>query len=554
MVVKVADPPLDTPEIQIGTDLERMTDEAVKALAKDPRTYQRGGMLVGVVTIPDVPTAPRKDIRRAIGAPVIRPVAAPTIRERLSASAKWLKYDGRNKKYNPCLPPEAVVSAVAARGEWGGVRTLVSVATSPSLKPDGTVLQAPGYDADTATLYWPRESYAEVPDRPSLDDARGAIDAIREVVCDFPFARPEHESAWIAGLLTMLSRPAIAGPCPMFAVDATTRGTGKSRLVDAAVRIANGSDAARTSMPDDDDEMRKRITALMLEGDPAVCLDNIARVIALPSLDNVLTATIWKDRMLGVTGNISAPARAVWWATGNNLSLGGDLSRRTLHIRMESALENPEERTEFKHAQLLTWINAERKRLVASALTILRAFVVAGRPKQGTPVWGSFEDWSALIPPAIVWCGMADPMLARGSRAADAEPERDAIRAFLHGFRGYLEAQGRNSISARELLGHIYSDDASPDLREAADTMIHVAAGKQPTTVQLTGALRRNRGRVIDHMRIATAETDGHTRLTRWTVDSLGSVADPAPAPAALDRVDPSAPHGDVPLSVDEVR
>src|SRR5580704_15280623 len=302
----------DLPEIQISVDLERMTDAAIAALAQDPRVYQRSGSLVGVVTIRNGPAKKLSSIRRADGSSVIRSLTLPTVRERMAASARWLKYEGRSKSWVKSLPPDPVVSCVCARGEWGGVRPLVSVATAPCLKPDGTIMQSPGYDQDTATLYWPSESYASVSDSPTRDDAQRALGTLREIICDFPFAKPEHESAWLAGLLTMFARPAIDGPCPLFAVDATTRGTGKSRLVDAAVRLATGYDAPRTSMPEDDDEMRKRITSLMLEGDAAVCLDNITRSIVLPSLDAVLTAATWKDRLLGTMTTISAPARAVW--------------------------------------------------------------------------------------------------------------------------------------------------------------------------------------------------------------------------------------------------
>lgn len=544
--LQVVNPP-ELPELILGVDLERVTNDAIVALAKDVRVFQRSGQLVGVVSVVDGP--PLGKLRRSVGAPIIRSLAMPTLRERLASAAKWRRFDKKSKGYVPSLPPDVVVSGVAARGEWVGVRPLVSVVTSPCLKPDGQVLQAPGYDADTATLFSPREAYVAVPPEPTLEDARGAVLQIREVVCDFPFARPEHESAWIAGLLTMLARPAIAGPCPMFAVDATTRGTGKSRLVDAAVRIATGLDAARTAMPDDDDEMRKRITALMLEGDPAVCVDNITRAITLPSLDNVLTATTWKDRMLGVTGNVTVPARAVWWATGNNLILGGDLSRRTVHIRLESPLENPEERSNFKHANLLSWIGENRSRLVAAALTILRAYAFAGYPVVQCGRWGSYEDWSRIVPAALVWAGMPDPLLARATQAVDAEPEVHAIRVFLHGVRYYLDNVGRNSFGTRELLDHIYDEEGNADLRESTDILARASNGKHPTSLQLSGVLRRHRGRVLDQMRIAGVGLDSHVKSAQWTVERLGD-RELTPNPPAPARTNPEpAAQGVPPVS-----
>ncbi len=45
----------------------------------------------------------------------------------------------------------------------------------------------------------------------------------------------------------------------------------------------------------------------------------------------------------------------------------------------------------------------ERPRLVRAALTLLRAWVVAGRPDMGLPLWGSFEEWSRVVPAALVF-------------------------------------------------------------------------------------------------------------------------------------------------------
>lgn len=512
---RLVPPPPDVPEIRIGPDLERMSNEAVAAISRDGRVYQRAGALCWVVSIPEGPYPGA--VRRPGGSPVIRSLLPPSVRERLSACARWLKYDGRSKDHRPCLPPDSVVSSVMSRGEWGGVRSLASVATSPCLRPDGTVLQAPGYDPQSHTLYWPRGTYIQVSDAPTQEDARGALDAISSIVSDFPFALPQHRSAWIAGALTLFARPAIAGPCPLFAVDATTRGTGKSRLVDAAVRLATGLNAARTSLPEDDDEMRKRITSIVLEGDAAVCIDNVTRPIAMPSLDAVLTGVEWQDRLLGSNTSVKAPARAIWWATGNNLVLGGDLSRRTLHVRLESPLENPEERVGFEHPDLLRWIDSQRPRLVASALTILRAYTLAGRPDQGTRVWGSYEDWSALIPPAIVWAGGADPMGARATHSDVADQEQDNLMVIMDGIR---RAFGANAMSAKDMVAELYvhraKDTGLDDLRSGVEEVTRCQSGKIPEHPRLAYYLRRIRGRVVNGRRLERADTQNH--LARWAV------------------------------------
>lgn len=530
MSLAIVSPPEDLPEITIGVDIQRMADAAISVLADDSSVFTRGGQLVSVASVPDRAKGPKPKIGRAKGAPVIYPIVPGVIRSRLSVGARWIKYSGTKKEHVSALPPDFVVAAITGLREWGGVRYLVSVATSPLFKPDGSILQNPGYDEDTGILYWPRERYIEVSENPTLEDAKGALAALKDVVCDFPFAKPAHCSAWLAGVLTMLARPAIDGCVPMFAVDATTRGTGKSRMVDAATRIAHGQDVARTSLPSEDDEMRKRILAIVVEGDPAVCLDNISSIIVLPSLDSVLTSTTWKDRELGRNVQVAAPHRAVWWATGNNLSMGGDLSRRTLHIRMESALENPEERADFKHEPLLPWIDRERKRLVAAALTVLRAYHLAGRPYTG-PVWGSFEEWTRLIVGALVWAGEPDPMTVRASASEELDDDRQMLRCILEGIER-LQADNPLEpgawLTSRDIINALYPDthpgeklppDGYDELRDAISAATRATNGRAPEATRVGKLLQKWRGRVLGGKRLVNGEA--RKTVSTWRVTKV---------------------------------
>lgn len=519
---KVVAPP-NIPEIKTGTDIGRMVDESIVAISDDRCIYKRGGKLVKVVTIPDGPDGveTRAKIGRASGSHVIREASHATIRERLATMARWIKWNASSKSYVGTLPPEMVVSALIDRGEWGGIRTLVSIATSPRLKPDGTILQTPGYDPSTGILYWPNEPYIDVLDEPTLDDAKGAIEALKEVVCDFPFQKPEHLSAWLAFLLTIFARPAIDGPVPLFAVDATTRGSGKSQLVDAACAIAVGRDAARTSLPQEDDEMRKRITSLVLEGDPIVLLDNITQPIVLPSLDGLITSTEWKDRELGRNATVTAPHRGVWCATGNNLILGGDLPRRTLHIRMESPLENPEDRTDFRHHPLLPWIKSQRRRLVASALTVLRAWTFAGSPRV-TRTLESFTSWGNIIPQALVWAGEVSPLLARAELSQHVDEDKQILRV-LHD--GLARLQSDRWLTVRDILSALYPDrhpgeptppDGFDDLRDAIEEATRTASGRTPEAKRVGKLLLKWRGRVVGERRIVNGEPRKH--VATWRV------------------------------------
>lgn len=526
-------PPVKLPEIPIGTDIERMTNQAIDAIAADSRTYQRGGFLAGVIRVPEGPAKIERGVKRSPGSYVIVTLDKATVKERLSTVACWLKHDGRSDKHKEALPCDDAVSALIARKQWDKIRNLVGVVTAPQLRPDGTVLQEPGYDEATGLLYEPSEDFPSVSEHPKIADARGALETIREVVCDFPFARAEYESAWIAGLLTMLARAAILGAVPLFAVDATTRGTGKSRLVDAASVIVHGRHSARTSLPDEDDEMRKRITSLVLDGDPMVCLDNITKPIILPSLDAVLTSTVWKDRMLGKNATITAPHRTVWWATGNNLVLGGDISRRSIHIRLESSLENPEERTGFRHPNLLEWVERERRRLVVAGLTLLRSYVLENPPYQGG-LWGSFEEWSRLVCGAIVWAGGTDPLIARATQDPALDDEKRALTVLIDGLNRLCPSDPGlpvRPLSAKAIISALYPErdlrdgppapDGYDDLRDAIEQETRTPTGRTPEARRLGKWLQRVRGRVIGGWCIHRHEGANHSAC--WRAEPSGA-------------------------------
>jgi hypothetical protein len=416
----VATEPSGRPPIIVTTEEHEVNDQAVAALAGDTTVYQRGFMLTTVRRS----KATTKGIIRPAGCPQIAPLPLPGLRERLAKFAVWKKWrklrDGELESV-PTHPPDWSVSAVAARGEWPAIRPLEAVIEAPVLRYDGTILDVPGYDPDTALLYEPNAAFLTVKARPTLTDAKAAAGRLLDLVIDFPFASDAHRAAWLAALLTPQSRFAIAGPCPLFLFDATAAGSGKSMLADIISYISTGREMARTDYPDCNEEMRKTITAVALAGDPVMLLDNVATTFGCSALDSALTARTWKNRILGRSEMTpELPLFTVWFATGNNIGLRGDVMRRIIPCRLEPKVERPEERTDFKQPKLMRYVQDNRPSLVADVLTITRAYFAAGRPDQKLTPLGSFDEWSDVVRSAVVWVIGADPCEAREDlRAAD---------------------------------------------------------------------------------------------------------------------------------------
>lgn len=489
------------------------------------KVYQRGGTLVHVVVSDDDEQLQGVGIPK--GTARIRQLPTGQIPLRIADACQLIQereVDGEIERV--AVPPQRwLVDGIATRGDWGNyVRRLSGVITAPTIRPDGTILQAAGYDAKSGLLYMPGATkFPTVPEKPTQADAQRAAADLLEVVKDFPFVDDADRSAWLALVLSLIGRSAIAGCVPLSALTANCRGSGKSLLADSASLIAYGRHAPRKTFAGDDDEQRKAITATAIEALPSVLLDNVDCVLGGSSLDAALTASTWTDRVLGAsmtTGEL--PLRTVWMATGNNLRFGSDLARRVLPIRLAAMQENPEERTDFEHSDLLGWVAENRPRLAIAALTILRSYFVAGKPVQAGGVWGSFEAWSALVRGAIVWTGLADPLKTR--ETAKADDQSGAIVRGLIG--GLIEVdETGDGLTAREIADRLNDDansDRFPTLREVA---AEVATYRGVVDSKKLGyQLRKYRGRIANGYRIEGEPN--RTGVVKWRAVSAGDAGD----------------------------
>jgi hypothetical protein len=496
------------PEVVVTTDEFLTNDAACRALTADPGLYQRGGLLVRVTH--DDPA--EKGIRRP-ALPRIEPVPNPALRDRLTAVAEFVI--PRATGNVPTHPPAWCVSAVGARGRWPGVRRLEAVLEYPVLRPDGTVLCENGFDPDTGLLLQLNCEPPRVPNRPSRDDARDAAEALFEVVVDFPFAKDCHRSAWLAALLTPLARFAFEGPSPLFLADSNVRGSGKGLLLDCVSRIVSGERFVIAVYTDDTDELRKRITSLALAGDRLVLFDNLQGNFGNAVLDAALTGTIWRDRVLGFSRMMQSPLYATWYATGNNVAVGADTSRRCCHLRLDSPLEHPEERSEFVHPDLLGYVAANRARLLGAALVILRAYCAAGRPGPDLLPWGSFEGWSRLIRGAVVWLGLPDPGETRRLLQARSDLSAEAMGLLLRCWER-MDPQ-RHGLTSSEVIDGLFKNPSPaappwhPEMRDAVEALCGKADGRS-----LGAKLRHFSRRVFGDRYIDRLGTAHHA--VRWVV------------------------------------
>lgn len=515
----------DRPAIAIGTDLERMRDRAIAALAEVDDTYQRGGSLVHIASVSKDDRARRH--RLPIGTPHVVDMTRSTLQVRLSQAAQWIQKAKKGEGFREVRPDKDTVSAVLDAKRWPNIRYLVGITDAPMLRRDGSVLQSPGYDVATGYVYMPADPFPRIMDEPTHDDAREALLQLLEPLADFPFASDAQRHVLVAELCTVLARAGIDGAVPCFAHDASTRGSGKTLAADVVSLLALGR-AARATYSDDPEEFRKVLDGYAHAGARLVCIDNVVGAIDSATLNAYITShDMIEIRVLGKTGQHAVPWTGVLVLTGNNLDPRGDLIRRILIARLEPDCERPESRTSFRHSDLRSYVVNARPRLVAAAITMMRAYCLAGRPNVGTGVWGSFEAWSALIPAAIKWSGGPNVLDARPSSDSDRDPETAALSTVL---RLLPQLSAGAGIKARDVVAILYPSDrhgAPPDgyddLREAIELLTRTRSGMTPNGRAVGDAFRKHRGRWIDGRTLVSGAADSNGVI--WHVQKRESKA-----------------------------
>jgi hypothetical protein len=423
----------DTPWPQIYIvpgELPRVVNEAETALlALGREIYQRGGLIVRPV-LSKLKAADDRDTKCWNLIPVTRPHLAET----LTRAAQFLKWDARAKGFVPTNAPDRVAETYLARqGEWK-LPILSGVANAPFLRTDGSICERPGYDATSGILFKPDgQHFPPIPQHPSRDDALTALASIDDLISTFPFVARADRSVALSAILTALDRRAMA-TAPLHAFTAPAPGSGKSLLVDIAATLATGQLAPVIAQGRNEEELEKRLGAALLAGDAVISIDNCEYALAGSLLCQALTQQRLNIRLLGQSRHVEVPVNAAIFATGNNLAIVGDLTRRVLLCSIDPRCERPELR-QFD-TDVIKAIQANRGILVAAALTVLRAWHVAGDRVDVSP-FGSFNDWSHRIRGPLSWLGRADPC-DTALKVRDRDPKRAALNAVLVQWREHI--------------------------------------------------------------------------------------------------------------------
>ena len=490
----------------VAGEIHRVVDAAERELVHLGRYYQRGGLVVTVTTDPGT-----RETR-------VQEVSQPALVRALAGAAMWERFDKRDHMWTRIDPPARHVVVLYDSASYPHLPVLNGLTRQPYLRSDGSLMTVAGYDLATGMFGVFDTKLFSVPDEPTREQAEDALELLKGLLVEFSFAAESDRSAALSGILTATVRPSLP-LAPMFHTRAHMVGSGKSYLGELTTAFATPQRGTPTTFPADDEECRKLLLAELLRAPAVIEFDNLTGdLIAHKSLCIALTSEFMTGRILGVSKTATVNTRALFLSSGNNVGPVQDMARRCITIRLSPECEIPAART-FTRPELVRDVLHERGRYVSAALTIIRAWIVAGRPKLECKSLAGFGDWSDHCRQPLLWLGCADPTDSVFEAMAE-DPDRETLGRLLtawHGMFGKKPAMVRDAVK----MAHYHGDEYA-DLRE----VLHDIADERGdiNRKKLGWWIRRHAGRIVDGLRLVRA-SGNHRSADAWQIDLVGSVS-----------------------------
>jgi hypothetical protein len=462
--------------------------QAANAIA--PRLFQRSGELARIGQDDE-------------SHPMIQTLTPARLRHELTRVVHFVK-PVKNVGWVVTHAPPVLLEELAATAPLP-VPVLTRVTTAPTFAPDGSLPSAPGYHPGARVYYAPPAELV-VPPIPPVPTSNDVEEAKRwllaELLADFPFAGEADRAHAVALGLAPFVRDLVAGPTPMHLVEAPEVGTGKTLLVTSVLTAGCGSTIFPLTYTRDDDEMRKRLTTLLLGGRAAALFDNVRDPIDSSNLSAVLTA--WPthgDRLLGSNQEARLSVRCVWAATANNPSVSTEIARRSVRIRLDAKQDRPFEREGFRHPNLTEWVAEHRGALIWANCVLVRHWWAQGRQDFSGRRLGSFESWTRVVGGILEAAEIPGFLTNLAAFYEEADWEGAIWRAFV---AAWWEKHQTSEVGAADLFS-IALETEGFDLGGGSEKAQRTVFGK---------ALGRQKDRVIGGYVITKVREA--QRLARW--------------------------------------
>ena len=510
------------PVLRITPRISLLTTRTQKMLL-DARVpfYQRGGELVRPI-IRTVKAAHGRQTKSA----QLKSISAIFMRDTMCRHAQWERCQPKTMEWLKTMAPMTVATTLLERDGIWGFQEIVGVIATPTIRPDGSLLLKQGYDLATRLLLIEPPKMPLIPDHPTRDDALKALALLEDLISESPFDDEPSRAVALSGFITPVVRGAFS-VAPMHVSSAPAAGSGKSFLWDMVAAISTGQQRIPVIAAGNSEETEKRLVGVMLTAQPLISIDNVNGELKGDFLCQAIEQHVLDIRPLGRSEIVRIETSGVTiFATGNNITIVGDLCRRTITSRLDAKLENPQLR-QFKNNPIQTILD-DRGKYIAACLTICRAYIIAGQPGL-LPRLASFEGWSDTVRSALIWLGKADAIeTMAGTRAED--PQRVALSDLLHAWADNHGIGNGSEVTLAVIIekslkiektggfatGNLQFPALNAAVRAAAASIGGTSFGSKLDPLTFGLWCRANKGRIVDGLSLANRPSNRGGAATWW--------------------------------------
>lgn len=435
------------PDVYAGTDDPRHQESLIRDAYKDgnqaagaDRVYNFHGDFAVVAS-----TSTGVEIRE------LKPDAWRGIVQRYVNFWQW-----HQKQRILCSGPVRVINSMYQAGV-SDEPPLHGLASFPYLSPDGLELVTEsGYSEDSGIYL------TDYPDILPMD-VQQAVAEIDDVFADFPLETDHDRAGLYAMLLTPIVRRALP-TAPFMLVTKPQPREGASLMTDLVSIIIGGGSFVSIAVSDKqselDESLRKSIATAALDpaGRRLWRFDNMPATFSSPSFAEFLTDPGFSTRRLGTNDAVVMPPGGVSvYGTTNSIEVSQEVVARCYEVRINSGTPNPSMRSGFRHSDIRAYVSERRGRLLSAVITLVKAWLDAGRPTSARPMgMGGFERWAGMMASILGNAGIAGFMEQQTRLAARASIDTQDETAFVA--RWWDVHQG-NEVSIPQLYALNGGDD-----------------------------------------------------------------------------------------------
>ncbi len=428
--------------------------------------------------------------------------------------------DGRQETYQEeVTPPTPALAAALAPKEWPHLRPLYGIVGAPVLRPDGSLLQQPGYDKATGLYLASKVPLDEVPEAPTGAQVQSARDfLLHRFLGDFPWVGPADKANYLGLLVTPILRSYLRTLIPFGVVTSTMPGSGKTILT-CGLGMLYGQRVL--TWTHSDEELRKAITSVLADPVGTIIFDNLAEgtVIDSPVLARLITDRTWADRLLGKNATAAFANDRVWTATGNNLALGGDMRTRSVLVALNPDTPRPEERTGFAIPDLDQWIliPSNQRQVLWHLLILVADWIRAGAPRHRGLTMRQFTTWAEAVGGFLEHHGVG-AFLANAEDIRDLDEEETDWIAFFAQWRKMFGDEWVTTNRLRE-SANVSHDPYGNREHDPWEGVFRTDTRGRPLSPRSLGRLLRGQvGRYRGSYRLS-ARMDPHSKIKNYRVE-----------------------------------